>query len=70
MRFKNIIKQKSGCRSRTPCDEHPSVRPRCSPPLQFRAGPLFLVQEDTAQNRRAPMLPTSLCSFTKISKYW
>lgn len=23
-----------------------------------------------AQNSRAPMLPTSLCSFTKISKYW
>lgn len=27
-------------------------------------------KRDMAQNRRAPILPTSLCSFTKISKYW
>lgn len=69
MKFKNVIKQKSRCRSSTPCDEHPTVRP-VPLPCNSGQGPLSLVRGDTAQNRRAPMLPTSLCSFTKISKYW
>lgn len=39
---------------------------RAIPELPASLGPWG----DMAQKRRAPMLPTSLCSLTKISKYW
>lgn len=68
MKFKNIIKQKSRCYSSTPAMSTP--RASLSPSLAIPGRAPLLVQGDVAQKRRAPMLPTSLCSFTKISKYW
>lgn len=70
MKEYEIMKQKSVRQSSTRCDEPP--RRGSAVPFLSNSGHASSPwpRGDRTQKRRAPMLPTSLCSFTKISKYW
>lgn len=69
MELKTNTKRQPVRHSALPGTSNPTARGRSSGPRNAGAASALL-QGDPAQNRSAPMLPTSLCSLTKISKYW